>query len=135
VRLLPTVRTHGLEAQVAERLGGVELLDPCSDEQRFAELAASADVVLATDPSDHYERRALVAAATGAAVLTTNPDGPAAWVLGAGIGCSTEDLPAALAALTVEPGDRSERAGLVAESCGRRALARQLTGPVAPVSL
>jgi hypothetical protein len=135
VRLLPTVRTRGLEAEVAERLTGVELLDPCSDEQRFAELAASADVVLATDSSDRYERRALVAAATGTAVLTINPDGPAASVLGAGIACSTEDLPAALAALTVEPGDRSERAGRVAESCGPRALARHLTGPAAPTSL
>jgi hypothetical protein len=135
VRLLPTVRTRGLEAQVAERLSGVELLDPCSDEQRFAELAASADVVLATDPSDQYERRALVAAATGAAVLTTNPDGPAASVLGAGIACSTEELPAALAALRVEPGDRSQRAGLVAGSCGPQALSRQLTGPVALTSL
>jgi len=135
VRLLPTVRTHGLEAEVAERLSGAELLDPCSDEQRFAELAASADVVLATDPSDHYERHALVAAATGAAVLTTNPDGPAASVLGAGVTCSTEDLPAALAALTAEPGDRSERAGLVAESCGPQALARHLARPVAPTSL
>jgi hypothetical protein len=135
VRLLPTVRTRGLEAEVAERLPGVELLDPCSDEQRFAELAASADVVLATDPCDHYERRALVAAGTGAAVLTTNPDGPAASVLGAGIAWRTEDLPAALAALTVEPGDRSERAGRVAESCGPQALARHLTGPVAATSL
>jgi hypothetical protein len=135
VRLLPTVRTRGLEAEVAERLPGVELLDPCSDEQRFAELAASADVVLATDPSDRYERRALVAAATGAAVLTTNPDGPAASVLGAGIAWRTEDQPAALAALTVEPGDRSERAARVAESCGPQALARHLAGPVAATSL
>ncbi|HEY3773456.1 MAG TPA: glycosyltransferase family 2 protein [Solirubrobacteraceae bacterium] len=134
VRLLPTVRTRGLETEIAERLTGVELLDPCSDEQRFAELAASADVVLAADPSDHYERRALVAAATGAALLTTNPDGPAASVLGAGIARSPEDLPAALAALTVEPGDRSERAGRVAESCGPHALASHLTGPVASAS-
>jgi hypothetical protein len=129
------VRTRGLEAEVAERLPGVELLDPCSDEQRFAEIAASADVVVATDPSDHYERHALVAAATGAAVLTSNPHGPAASVLGAGIACRTEDLPAAIAALMLEPGDRSERAGLVAESCGPQALARQLTGPVAAPSL
>jgi hypothetical protein len=135
VRLLPTVRSRGLEAAVAEQLDGVELLDPCSDEQRFAELAASADLVLACDPSDHYERHALVAAATGAAVVTTNRDGPAAWVLGTGIASSTEDLPAALAALMAEPGDRSERAELVAESCGPRALARQLRGPVAPTSL
>jgi GT2 family glycosyltransferase len=134
IRLLPTVRTRGLEAEIAERLSGIELLDPCSDEQRFAELAASADVVLATDPSDHYERRALAAAATGAAVLTTNPDGPAVSVLGAGIACSTGDLPAALAALTAEPGDRSDRAALVAESCGPQALARHLTGPFARIS-
>jgi len=135
VRLLPTVRTRGLEAAVAERLTGVELLDPCSDEQRFAELAASADVVLATDPSDRYERHALVAAATGAAVLTTNPDGPAAAVLGAGVACRTEELSAALAAVTDEPGDRSERAALVAGSCGPQALAAQISGPVVPTSL
>jgi GT2 family glycosyltransferase len=134
VRLLPTMRTRGLETEIAERLTGVELLDPCSDEQRFAELAASADVVLAADRSDPYERRALVAAAAGAAVLTTDPDGPAAAVLGADIACSAEGLPTALGALTAEPGDRFERAGRVAESCGPQALARHLTGPVAPAS-
>ena len=66
IRLLPTVRTRGLEAEVAERLSGVELLDPLSDEQRFAELAASADVVLATDPS---ERAELVAESCGPQAL------------------------------------------------------------------
>jgi GT2 family glycosyltransferase len=135
VRLLPTVRTRGLQEELAERLSGVELLDPCSDEQRFAEIAGSADVVLATDPSDHYERHALVAAATGAAVLTTNPGGPAVSVLGAGVACAAEDLPGALAELLAEPGGRSERAALVAESCGPQALARHLAIPVAPAAM
>lgn len=124
VRLLPTVRGRKLETEVAERLPGAELLGPCSDEARFAALAADADVVVALDPSDRFERRALVAAGVGAAVITDVPDGPAVSVLGAGalIAGDPQALARVLAAAIAEPGDRGARRRAVAERCSPEAL-------------
>ncbi len=123
LRLLPTVATRGLDAHVAGCLPAAELLRPCSDELRFAELAATADAVLALDRSDVFERRALVAAAVGAAVVTARPDGPAAHVLGPRVAHDPAVLSAALAAALAEPGDRAERAASIAARCGPAAFA------------
>jgi GT2 family glycosyltransferase len=92
VRLLPTVAARGLARAVGDSLPGAELLAPCADERRFAAIAGRADVVLAADPDDLFERRALIAAMTGATVVTTRRGGPAATFAGA-----HHDLAAALA--------------------------------------
>jgi GT2 family glycosyltransferase len=92
VRLLPTVAARGLAQAVRDALPGAELLEPCADERRFAAIAGGADVVLAADADDLFERRALIAAATGATVFTARRGGPAATVAGA-----HDDLAAALA--------------------------------------
>jgi GT2 family glycosyltransferase len=118
VRLLPTVATRGLGDDVAAALPGAELLAPCSDEQRFAALAATADVVLAADRDDRFERRALLAAATGAAVVI-RPDGPAATVLGS---LRSADLRSALAAAE----GRAARAARVRAACDPSLIARRL---------
>jgi GT2 family glycosyltransferase len=118
VRLLPTVVTRHLDRQVADILPRAELLGPCSDEARFAGMAASADVVLAVDSTDRFERRALVAASVGAAPLTAAPQGPAAAVLGGVHACALDDLRGALVALLAEPGARPELARRVAGACG-----------------
>jgi hypothetical protein len=121
VRLLPTVWSRTLEREVSEILPGAELLRPCSDEARFAALAGTADVVVAADPSDRYERRALVAAATGASIVTPYPAGPAAFVL-AGSGAiavagELEGLGRAAVALLGSPGERAACAERVVRTC------------------
>jgi GT2 family glycosyltransferase len=116
-RLLPTVFTRHLDRQIAEILPHAELLRPCSDEARFAALAASADVVLALNSADRFERRALIAAGVGAAPITCSADGPTAAVLGAGVATDPEMLADKLTELLAEPGDRLERANRVAHAC------------------
>ncbi len=122
VRLLPTVVTRHLADQVAAVLPSGELLGPCSDEARYASLAAGADVVVAIDPADRFERRALVAARVGAAPITACADGPAAAVLSNAV--ATE--PAAVAAAIMDGLDKSEgraaRAAAVAASCSPEAI-------------
>lgn len=117
VRLLPTVFTRHLDRHVADLLPHAELLGPCSDEARFAGLAATADVVVAIDATDRYERRALVAAGVGAAPITGNLSGPAAAVLGDGAVGDLDDLGLTLVRLLAEPGDRFERARVIAKAC------------------
>lgn len=130
VRVLPTVWTRHLERQIAERLPAAELLRPCSDEARFAGLAATADVVLALDSTDRFERRALVAAGVGAAPITCTAAGPAAAVLGPGVATDIGDLGVTLTRLLAEPGDRLERARRVAQTCApETVLAQVLGGP------
>lgn len=122
VRLLPTVFSRDLDRQVAELLPGAELLRPCSDEARFAGLAATADVLLALDATDRFERRALVAAGVGAAPITCTSAGPAAAVLGGDVATDPDSLGGKLAELVGESGDRVERASRVAAQCGPAAL-------------
>ena len=137
VRLLPTVWSRGLERQIAEQLPGAELLRPCSDEARFAALAGAADVLLALDPADRFERRALVAAGVGTAPVTGDPYGPAAAVLGDQIACEASQpgvlarvLDASLdAALDSTPAARAARQGrrtTIAGACGLEAFAAHL---------
>jgi hypothetical protein len=126
VRLVPTVGVRGLEHQVTEALPGAELLSVIGDEQRFARLAADADVVLAVD-DDPFQRRALVGAATGAAPLTTVPDGPVAAVFGGLSAASESALAAALmTCLETAAEGRERRAATIADACGPRQLARLL---------
>jgi len=130
VRLLPTVFTRHLDRRIAEALPRAELLRPCSDEARFAGLAATADVVLALDETDRFERRALVAAGVGAAPITCTPAGPAASVLGTGAVADLGDLGATLARLLAAPGDRLERAQRVSRTCApEMVLGQVLTAP------
>jgi hypothetical protein len=122
VRLLPTVFTRHLDRDVAALLPRVELLRPCSDEARFAALAAGADVVVTLDSTDRFERRALAAAGVGAAVIGTQPAGPAAAVLDEEPLSDLGQLAQALGRLLAEPGDRLERARRVARACAPDAL-------------
>src|SRR5579863_3089277 len=65
VRVLPTAFDRRLADILRDSLPAAELLGPCSDEERFADLASQADVTLAADLSDQFDRRALVAASVG----------------------------------------------------------------------
>jgi GT2 family glycosyltransferase len=82
IRLLPTAFDRRLGDILRENLPEAELLAACSDENRYSELAAEADVVLAADLSDPFERPALVAASAGTPVLSLNRSGPVFDVLG-----------------------------------------------------
>jgi hypothetical protein len=130
VRLLPTVWSRTLEREVAELLPGAELLRPCSDEERYAALAGQADVVVAADPSDRVERRALVAAATGAAIVTFNLDGPAAFVLADAEGIVVADAVGGLGRgaleLLADPRDRVARGEHVIRTCVAPSLPERL---------
>lgn len=126
LRLLPSVVTRDLDRHVADVLPHAELLGPCSDEARFATLAASADVVLAVDAADHFERRALVAAGVGTAPITANAAGPAAAVLGDAAVGDPDALGLSLSGLLTDPGDRAERAQRIADTCSPTALAHHL---------
>jgi hypothetical protein len=131
VRLLPTVAARHLARDLAELLPGAELLGPCSDEARYAAMAATADVVVAIDPADRFERRALVAAGVGAAPITGDPDGPAAAVLGDDIATEPEALTAAVLAALEVAGTRTTRAtraAVIAEVCSPGALAGRVRG-------
>jgi GT2 family glycosyltransferase len=129
VRLLPTVWTRGLEREVAEQLPGAELLRPCSDEARFAELAGAADVVVAIDPSDRFERRALVAASVGTTPVTVDRSGPAATVLGSLLACDAPEAGALARALDTAldaADERAARRATVYDCCGLDSFAREL---------
>jgi GT2 family glycosyltransferase len=134
VRLLPTVWSRSLELQVAEQLPGAELLRPCSDETRYAALAGASDLVVALDPADRFERRALVAAGVGTTPITGDPHGPAAAVLGDQVACEplspgalARALDASLdAALAPPPEARATRRATVAGACGLEAFAAHL---------
>ena len=116
VRLLPTAAVRGLAEAVRDVLPGAELLAPCADEHRFAAMAARAGAVLAADADNLFERRALVAAATGAAVVSGRPDGPAAAA-----GVAFGDLAVALTAN--DPAARADRQARVRAACDQALLA------------
>jgi GT2 family glycosyltransferase len=110
VRLLPTTFVRGWEAEAVEQLPHAELLGPCSDEARFTRMSADADVVLCTDPSDRFERRALVAASVGTTPITLDSTGPAASALGDEVACTPATLAKALTARLRDPRSRPELA-------------------------
>lgn len=124
IRLLPTVATEQLAELASSLLPAAELLAPVASELRFAALAAESDVVLCADPREPFERRALIAAAVGAAALHL-PSGTAADVLGSGLAATGDwrsDAERALAAA----GSRAERANAVREACSEAAIAARL---------
>jgi GT2 family glycosyltransferase/glycosyltransferase involved in cell wall biosynthesis len=127
VAVLPTARTSELAARVAASVPGAELLTPLTDEGAFGLLAGRADVVLAVDPADRFDRRALLSAAAGAAVVV-RPGGPAAELLG-GLAVvadpsDPEALAAALARVDTSPEARDARAAAVRAVCGPEAVVR-----------
>jgi GT2 family glycosyltransferase len=115
LRLLPTVATEGLAALAARSAPLAELLAPICDERRFAELAGQCDLVLHVDPRDRFERRALVAAATGTAVIHL-PGATAAAILGPDLGF--DGSPDVVAAGLAAAGDRASRTRRVMAACG-----------------
>jgi hypothetical protein len=129
LRLLPTVASIQLLALVAELAPSAELLGPCPSDAQFRELAGSADVVLCADAADEFDRRSLVAAGAGAAVVTS-PEGPAHAVLGDQAvtitGLDHEQLRAALKrALRAGP-SRDQRAAAVRASCATEACGQRI---------
>jgi GT2 family glycosyltransferase len=128
VRLVPTVLSRGLEALVAERLPGAELLGPISEEARWIALAGTADVAVCLDLDDRFDRRALAGAGAGASVLIADPDGPAAAVLGdAAIVATPATLPDALASLLPPAPERRDAvAAPVREACAPERVGRAI---------
>lgn len=128
VRVLPNVGGAVVEAVVREILPEAEVLDPAIDERRFAELTAVSDVVCGTH-WDAFDRRALIAAGTGAAVMT-RAYGPAAGVLGTDLAVTRWDdarlMRGALERAFEQADARRSRADAVRTMCGSAALAERL---------
>jgi len=115
IRLLPSVATEPLAALAARLLPAAEYVAPIASEFGFAALAADYDVVVCIDPADRFERRALIAAAAGAAAVHL-PCGPAATVLGDEL--AFDGSPTALArALSRPRGSRGNRSAAVRAAC------------------
>jgi hypothetical protein len=130
VALMPVARTPELALRVATELPGATLLHPDHDEPRLAQLAARADVVVAVDPADPYDRRALIGAGAGAAVMVL-AGGPAEAVLGrlhaATVGrTDVVGLARAIAAADTSPDARAARTALVAAACTPQRIADAL---------
>jgi GT2 family glycosyltransferase len=81
LHISPTVRTGLVEELVNDLAPEAGLLAPTTSELMLAAYARNADVVIAADPSDVWDRQALICAGAGAAVVV-RPDGPAARILG-----------------------------------------------------
>ena len=129
VRLLPNVGAESMAALAAELLPEAELLSPIASELRYAALTLDSDVVVCADPREPFERRALIAAATGAAPLHL-PAGPAAAVLGSALAVAPSAdarafRTALVAALEAAP-QRAQRAAAVQDACGQERLAARL---------
>ena len=129
VRLLPNVGAESMAALAAELLPDAELLSPIASELRYAALTLDSDVVVCADPREPFERRALIAAATGAAPLHL-PAGPAAAVLGSALAVAPSAdarafRTALVAALEAAP-QRAQRAAAVQDACGQERLAARL---------
>lgn len=131
IRVLPSVRTPDVYRALRDAVPHAELLDPTCDELIVAALAAESDLVIAVDPSDEFDRVALTAAASGAAVVV-RPDGPAAWVLGhEAIVVDPSAVAGSLGAIVGDGIDdsaeaRRRRAETVVEACGPTAAADAL---------
>jgi GT2 family glycosyltransferase len=130
VRLAPTVGGPATAALVAERLPAAELLAPLSDEGALAALAGASDAVVAIDPADPYGRRALVAAASGAAPVAAG-DSAAGEVLGdllhAADGADAAAIEAAIRQALADASPRDARAAAVAAVCAPDVVAARLT--------
>lgn len=129
IRIIPSASRRNLRQELADLLPHAELLGPCADEGRFAELAASTDVVLAADPSELFDRRALVAASVGTRSLTLRGDGPAADVLGTPALTSLEKLSTDLVAACYEEYSRAALQQIVRDACDLATIGRILEQP------
>jgi hypothetical protein len=121
VRLVPTVATELVASLAASLLPSAELLAPVASELRFAALCCESDVVVCADSREPFERRALLAAGTGAAAIHL-PDGTAAAVLGPELSLNG-DWTAALEASLASPSSRESRASLVQSTCSTDSIA------------
>ena len=123
LRIVPTIRSGELAAHIAAILPGAELLAPETDERVVQRLAAAADVVVALNEDDGFDRQALAAAATGAAVVV-RPGRAAAEVLGELVHIADPADPAAVTAavgaagLRIASEDRRRRRARVIAACG-----------------
>jgi GT2 family glycosyltransferase/glycosyltransferase involved in cell wall biosynthesis len=122
IRLLPSVRTPDLRRALLAAVPHAELLAPVTDERIVAALAAESDLVIGADPDDEFDRLALTAAASGAAVAV-RPDGPAAWVLGPQAITFEPGVPGSLSAAVgqhgydTSPAARQSRAAVALDAC------------------
>jgi GT2 family glycosyltransferase len=132
IRLVPNVMPNWLRARVAEVLPAAQLLPACSSERRFAALAATADAAVCIDADEPHQRRALVAAAAGAAPVAL-PGGPASHVLGDRL--LTGDPATAIQRALEMAGDRAGLAAAVAAECGPDVTAERLRELVATTLL
>jgi GT2 family glycosyltransferase len=117
IRLLPSVFDRRLAETVTELLPHAELMGPCSCETRFAEMSAAADLLIAADPLDPFDRRALVAASVGTPALSFHSDGPASDVLGSEIVTSAETLSGRVIELLQDAVERERLQQTVVTSC------------------
>lgn len=132
VALLPSVATEQVAALASSLLPRAKLLEPIASELRFAELAGAFDMVVCADPREPFERRALLAAAAGAAAVHL-PGGTAASVLGDELAYEG-DWDAVLLAALAAADSREQRASAVRESCGLTVIAERLRALVESAS-
>jgi len=136
LRLLPSVLTPDLARLAVELVPHAEMLRPTTCEAVYAGYAADADGVLCLDAADGFDRRALIAAAGGAAVATLAP-GPAAEVLGSEL-VTLRDAGelAKAAAAVVERGQegRARRSAAVGAACSPAPVGTRLAELVASVA-
>lgn len=126
IRLLPTAFDRRLPGVVREHLPGAELLGPCSDEERFASWAAEADVVLAGDLHDPFERPALIAASVGTPALSLRPNGTAYDIFGPNALATTDTVATRIRATLDSAGARDLLRASVLAQCGVEAVGRSL---------
>lgn len=129
IGVLPSVRTPDVRRALREAVPHAELLPPTTDERVLAALAGRADLVIAVDPSDEFDRVALTAAAAGTPVVVRS-GGPAEWVLG---DQAVAVDPSAPALVLLDDADfdgsgaaRIARAQAVSQACGPAAAADAL---------
>lgn len=129
VSMLPAVFSSRLTAAAGSIAPQASLLAPCSAESRYAETVSTADLVLSADLLDPYDRRALVAAAVGTNVLTTNAAGPVGDVLGAGHLAGRAPLIAEVTRALKTPTDRAELQATIRRTCALSLIADHLDLP------
>lgn len=129
IRLLPTAFDHRLGDIVRGHLRGTELLGPCTDEERFAQLASESDVVLAADLTDWFERRSLIAASVGTPTVSFNPTGPVSEIIGHRATTTPETFQQAVQAAIEPTSSRDQLRRLVLTACGAEPLRSLLPDP------
>ncbi|MCW3006060.1 MAG: glycosyl transferase family 2 [Solirubrobacterales bacterium] len=80
IRVSPTVRTPEVDEFITAGAPQATILDPLTSEMMLEACARDADLVVAADPADRWDRRALICAGAGAAVIVRS-GGPAADLL------------------------------------------------------